>query len=92
MSLNARLHNTCAADLKSCLQHIMFLKKYTKNHDITVKIFHIVMFYLSIHKKAAKAAKNRLLELNSTIFLLQVIKIMRCYNIYSVVTQCSRSH
>lgn len=45
MSLNVRLHNTCAADLKSCLQHIMFLKKYTKNHDITVKISHIVMFY-----------------------------------------------
>lgn len=68
MSLNARLHNTCAADLKSCLQHIMFLKKYTKNHDITVKISHIICFYLYIHKKSRFAAKNRLLELNSTTF------------------------
>lgn len=72
MSLNVRLHNTCAADLKSCLQHIMFLKKYTKNHDITVKISHIICLYLYIQKKAAEAAKNRLLELNSTT-LLQII-------------------
>lgn len=60
MSLNVRLHNTCAADLKSCLQHIKFLKKYIKIYCITVKIFHIVMFYSFIHKKGRKTAKIQL--------------------------------
>lgn len=60
-------HNTCAADLKSCLQHNV-LKKYIKINDITVKISHIVCFYLYIHKKAASAAKIGFLELNSTTF------------------------
>lgn len=69
MSLNVRLQNTYAADLKSVCS-IMFLKKYTKINCITVKISHIIWFYLYMHKKAAEAAKNRLLELNSTILFI----------------------
>lgn len=88
MSLNVRLQNAYAADFeeRSAACSIMFLKKYTKTHDITVKISHIICFYLYIHKKPLLAAKNRLLELNSTTFLLQIIEIMRCYYIYAVMS------
>lgn len=42
----------CAADLEERLQHhnVMFLKKYTKTNDITVKISHIITFYQKSRK------------------------------------------
>ena len=92
MSLNVRLHNACAADFWRAVCSIMFLKKYTKTHDITVNYSKNLSYYMSLFKKAAFAAKNRFLELNSTTFLLQIkiIEIVRCYNIYPIVSKSLR--
>lgn len=71
MSLNVR-HTMHVLQIRKSVCSIMFLKKYTKINCITVKISHIICLYLYMHKKAAEAAKNRLLELNSTTFFLEL--------------------